>query len=188
MTVEAAEIARHLVAVLFVAGGPVEIGAVRRALEVDDVALEAALQHLRDFPPAGLVVQRHGDQLQLATAPSSAAYVERFLGSPPPTRLSRAALEVLALVAYRQPITRAAIEAVRGVNSDRAIATLLSRGLIQEVGRAEAPGRPALFGTTMAFLEHLGLRSLDDLPRVPGLERLDPSLDVGIGEEPPADG
>ena len=81
--------------------------------------------------------------------------------------LSRAALEVLAVIAYRQPATRAEIEAIRGVNGDRAISTLLARGLIEEVGRRETVGRPVMFGTTLGFLEHLGLRSLEDLPPVP---------------------
>jgi segregation and condensation protein B len=82
-------------------------------------------------------------------------------------RLSRAALEVLAVIAYRQPVTRAEIEAIRGVNGDRALATLLSRSLVAEVGRRDTVGRPVLFGTTLDFLEHLGLSSLDEMPPLP---------------------
>jgi segregation and condensation protein B len=96
--------------------------------------------------------------------------VERLLGGPAVTRLSRAALEVLAIVAYRQPATRAEIEALRGVNSDRALETLLGRGLVAEVGRRDSVGRPALLGTTPAFLDYLGLRSLADLPPLPSAE------------------
>ena len=101
-----------------------------------------------------------------STAPASARYIRRLRGLEEQARLSRAALEVLAVVAYRQPVTRAEIEAIRGVNGDRALSTLLARGLIAEVGRRETVGRPVEFGTTLGFLEHLGLRSLDDLPAV----------------------
>jgi segregation and condensation protein B len=94
--------------------------------------------------------------------------VERFLGAPPPARLSRAALEALAIVAYRQPVTRGEIDAVRGVDSDSAVSTLLSRGLIAEVGRRETLGRPALLATTPECLQYLGIRSLDELPPLAG--------------------
>jgi segregation and condensation protein B len=115
----------------------------------------------------GIRLQRHGDHVQLVTAPEAAAAVERFLGLDVTVRLSNAALETLAVIAYRQPVTRAQIEQVRGVSADRAIATLLAHGLIEEVGRLETVGRPALFGTTVEFLEHFGLRSLADLPPLP---------------------
>lgn len=115
----------------------------------------------------GIRLQRHGDQVQLVTAPEAAAAVERFLGLEGAVRLSSAALETLAVIAYRQPVTRAQIEQVRGVSADRAIATLLAHGLIEEVGRLETVGRPALFGTTVEFLEHFGLQSLADLPPLP---------------------
>jgi segregation and condensation protein B len=103
------------------------------------------------------------------TAPESARFVRRLRGLAEHVRLSRAALEVLAVVAYRQPVTRAEIEAIRGVNGDRALTTLLTRGLVEEVGRKEAIGRPVLFGTTLTFLEQLGLPSLGALPPVPEL-------------------
>ena len=162
-----ADVAPHLVALVFAADEPLELADAARVLGVGRAIVEAAARRLLEEPPLGLVVQRHGDRLQLATAPESAEYVRRLRGLDTEARLSRAALEVLAIVAYRQPVTRAEIEAIRGVNGDRALATLLGRGLIQEVGRKDAVGRPVLFGTTMAFLEHLGLRSLDDLPPVP---------------------
>ncbi|HWQ28056.1 MAG TPA: SMC-Scp complex subunit ScpB, partial [Dehalococcoidia bacterium] len=95
-----------------------------------------------------------------------ARYVERFLGAEYP-RLSDAALETLAIIAYRQPVTRAVIESIRGVNSDGALATLLHRGLIEAVGRADTVGRPILFGTTVRFLEHFGLEKPEDLPPLP---------------------
>jgi segregation and condensation protein B len=117
--------------------------------------------------PPSLLLQRDDDRLQLVTAPASARYVRRLRGLEDQTRLSRAALEVLSVVAYRQPATRAEIEAIRGVNGDRALATLLARGLVDEVGRRDTVGRPVEFGTTLGFLEHMGLGSLDDLPAVP---------------------
>lgn len=121
----------------------------------------------------GIRLQRHGDQVQLVTAPEAAPAVERFLGLEGAVRLSSAALETLAVIAYRQPVTRAQIEQVRGVSADRAIATLLAHGLIEEVGRLETVGRPALFGTTVEFLEHFGLQSLADLPPLPEEPELD---------------
>jgi segregation and condensation protein B len=116
-------------------------------------------------------LQRQGDGLQLVTHPRAAAVVQRFLGLETSARLSTAALETLAIVAYRQPVTRAHIEAIRGVNPDYALATLTARGLVEEVGRLNAVGRPALFGTTFEFLRAFGLRSLDDLPAAGDLAR-----------------
>jgi segregation and condensation protein B len=117
------------------------------------------------------MVIRSGDLVHLATAPKSAPAVERFFGTPPPVRLSRAALEALAIIAYRQPVTRAEIEAVRGVNSDSAVATLLARGLVSEVGRRDTAGRPALLGTTPDFLHYLGVSHLEQLPPLPAAAR-----------------
>src|SRR5262249_8325764 len=102
---------------------------------------------------------------QLVSAPENARFVMALLGLPTQARLTTAALETLAVVAYRQPITRSQIEFVRGVNSDRALAGLLQHGLVVEVGRAATVGRPALFGTTAEFLQQFGLDSLDALPR-----------------------
>ncbi len=157
----------HLVALMFAADEPLAITDAARVLGVRPRLVEAAARQLVEEPPRGLIVQRDAERLQLATNPGSAEFVRRLRGDDSQTRLSGAALEVLAIVAYRQPITRAEIDAVRGVNSDRALATLLAHGLVAEVGRREAVGRPSLFGTTLTFLEHLGLRSLDDLPPLP---------------------
>ena len=170
-------LAGHVVAVLFAADEPVPVSELARLLEVRPRHVERVVRTLTERPPPGLLVQRDGDRLQLVTAPASTRYIRRLRGLEEQARLSRAALEVLAVVAYRQPATRAEIEAIRGVNGDRALSTLLARGLIAEVGRRDTVGRPVLFGTTLGFLEHLGLRSLDDLPAVPG-----PGSDVA-GEE-----
>jgi segregation and condensation protein B len=104
--------------------------------------------------------------------------VERFLGLEATTRLSRAALETLAIIAYQQPVTRPVVDSVRGVNSDGVIKSLLSKGLLQEVGRSEGPGRPILFGTTPEFLQHFGLNSLSELPSLNLPE--EESKDVGL--------
>jgi segregation and condensation protein B len=160
-------LAGHVVALLFAADEPLSVADVARLLETRPSHVRRVAHSLTDAPPPGLLLQRDGDRLQLVTAPASARYIRRLRGLEEQARLSRAALEVLAVVAYRQPATRAEIEAIRGVNGDRALSTLLARGLVAEVGRRETIGRPVLFGTTLGFLEHLGLRSLDDLPPVP---------------------
>ncbi len=161
------ETARHLVAVLFAGGGPVKIEEVARALGVPSLHLEGPLEYLRINPPLGLRVQRQGEELELVTDPGSARCVETLLGLDRPVKLSRAALETLAIVAYRQPVTRGDVEAIRGVNSDSAVTTLLNRGLIAEVGKRETVGRPTLYGSTPEFLQHLGLDSMEDLPALP---------------------
>jgi segregation and condensation protein B len=153
---------------LFVADGPVEVARLQRALELDRAAVEEALKHLAaSYQTRGVRLQRKGDAVTLVSAPEAAPYVERFLGLGDSGRLSGPALETLAIVAYRQPVTRMQIEAIRGVGADYAIRTLLARTLIQEVGRLETVGRPVLFGTTFEFLQYFGLESLDQLPALP---------------------
>ena len=153
---------------LFVADGPVEIGRLQRALEVDRAAAEAAIARLvESYQHRGVRLQRCGETLQLVSAPEAAEYVERFLGLSDRGRLSAPVLETLAIVAYRQPVTRAQIEAVRGVNADYAIRTLLARNLIKEIGRLETVGRPAVLQTTPEFLQYFGLESLERLPALP---------------------
>jgi segregation and condensation protein B len=163
---ERQDLVAHLTALLFVAEEPLALGSLARVLDVARADLERAASRLAEGPPAGLMLQRHGDRLQLATDPASAEYVRRLRGLAEPQRLSRAAMEVLSLVAYRQPVTRAEIEAVRGVNSDHALERLLARGLVAELGRRETVGRPVEFGTTVEFLQLAGLGSLEELPPV----------------------
>jgi segregation and condensation protein B len=151
--------------ILFVAEEPVDITLLARALRRSQEEIEAALAELEQrCALGGTRLQRTGGLLQLVTAPDAGPYVERFLGLESRQRLSGAALESLAIIAYKQPITRAGVEQVRGVNSDGAIASLIARGLVEEVGRAPGPGRPALLGTTLRFLEHFGLGKPSDLP------------------------
>lgn len=150
---------------LFVADGAVPVARLAEALEIHLREVEAALSALAEsYRHRGLSLQRFRDRVQLTTAPAAAALVERFLGLAASTPLSRAALEALAIVAYQQPVTRPQIEAVRGVNSDSVIKNLLTKGLIEESGRAEGPGRPVLYSTTTEFMQHFGLTTLTDLP------------------------
>ena len=171
-------------ALLFVADGPTAEPALARALGVAPRALREALEGVAErLEGRGVRLLRGPEGVQLVTAPEAAAAVEHFLGLESGRRLSTAALETLAVVAYRQPVTRAAIEAVRGTSSDAVLATLRARGLIERVGRAQGPGRPALYGTTQRFLEHFGLEQAGDLP---GLDELAERLgldgaDGGLG-------
>lgn len=157
-----------LEALLFVADGPVPLQDLVQALECDLSAMEDAIARLTvALAERGLCMVRAGSYVQMVTSPAASAAIERFLGAGGHARLSPAALETLAVIAYRQPVTRAQIEAIRGVNSDGVLRTLLARSLITATGRLEQAGRPVLFGTTFEFLQYLGLRSLDDLPRLP---------------------
>jgi segregation and condensation protein B len=150
---------------LFVADEPVTVARLAQALEVNADAVESALRELSaDGAGRGVRLQRKGDKVQLVTRPEAAEHIERFLGLETTARLSQAALETLAIIAYRQPCTRAQIEAVRGVNCDSVLKNLLTKGLVEETGRLETVGHPIQYATTFAFLQHFGLKSLDDLP------------------------
>ncbi|HSO28059.1 MAG TPA: SMC-Scp complex subunit ScpB [Anaerolineales bacterium] len=158
-----------LEALLFVAPGAVTPNQLAAALDLPSAEIERGLaelteSYLRADNCRGLRIQQHGGRYQLTTAAQTAEQVERFLGLEASSRLSRAALEALGIVAYQQPVTRPQVDAVRGVNSDGVLKSLLSKGLIQEVGRAEAPGRPILYSTTADFLQAFGINSLNDLP------------------------
>ncbi len=162
------ELAVLLEALLFVSDGPVPERTLARVLESTPGRTGAALELLGvSLAGRGLRLQRGPEGAQLVTAPELSADVESFIGVEGRRRLSPAAMETLAIVAYRQPITRGQIERIRGVSSDAAIATLRARELVVEVGRAPGPGRPALFGVTQRFLEHFGIDSLRQLPPLP---------------------
>ncbi len=155
--------------VLFVAGRPLEYVELRKLLDVNDTNLARVLDILAEQLESqgrGIRLQRLESQAQLVTAPENARYIAALLGLPMTARLTTAAMETLAVISYRQPMTRAQIEAVRGVNSDRALASLIQHGLVAEVGRASTVGRPALFATTAEFLQHFGLTSLQELPHI----------------------
>ena len=156
-----------LESLLFVASGPVSAARLGVALEMTPAAVEGLLRGLADeYAGRGLRLQWSGGMVQLTTAAEAGATIERFLGLEGTTRLSQAALEVLAIVAYLQPATRPQIDQLRGVNSDGALRSLLSKGLVEEVGRLEKPGRPILYGTTPDFLQAFGLDSVAQMPRL----------------------
>ncbi len=159
----------RLEALLFVAAGSVPASQLAAALNLPVREVEHFLDILENElssgrVPHGLRLQRHHGRVQLTTAPDIAPDIERFLGLETTSKFSRAALETLAIIAYQQPVTRPEIDAVRGVSSDGVLKSLLSKGLVQEIGRAERPGRPILYITTSDFLQHFGLNSLEELP------------------------
>ena len=150
---------------LFVAPEPVTVANLAAALEVPRDRVEGALSRLASRQAErGLRLQRAGQRVQLVTAPEAAGYIERFLGLDLTTRLSAAAMETLAIIAYRQPVTRAQIDDLRGVSSDGVLRTLLHRGLVEQGDRLEQAGRPFQYQTTFDFLQYFGLESIDDLP------------------------
>ena len=154
-----------LEALLFVADEPAAIADLARGLALSEQETRELLARLAAaLRGRGLRLQWQGERVQLVTAAEAGPYIERFLRGGSEQRLSHAALETLAIIAYKQPVTRSGIEAIRGVDCGRAIATLRARGLVEEVGRAESVGRPVLFGTTMRFLEYFGLEHPADLP------------------------
>ncbi len=151
---------------LFVSAGPVTVGQLAEVLECKVQDVEEGLRSLEQAygQGRGLSLQWHAGKVQLTTASQLSAKVEKFLGLEATARLSRAALETLAIIAYRQPVTRPGVDSIRGVNSDGVMKSLLNKGLVQEVGRSEGPGRPILYGTTSEFLQHFGLSALSGLP------------------------
>ena len=152
-------------ALLFVAPGSVSVNQLATALGVPNRDVERGLNELEEsYQYRGVRLQRHGGQIQMTSAPEAAEVIETFLGLEATSRLSSAALEALAIISYQQPVTRPQVDAIRGVNSDGVIKNLLHKGLIQEVGRSEGPGRPILYSTTPDFLGHFGLSSLEELP------------------------
>jgi segregation and condensation protein B len=160
---------RNLEAILVVADEPVPAGVLAevvgaRLSQVEELLVELAGEYARDG--RGFVLRAVAGGWRLYTNPAAGAAVEAFLHAGQRSRLTRAALETLAVVAYRQPVTRFQVAAVRGVNVDGVFRTLLARGLIQQVGSDEGPGQASLYGTAPAFLEQLGLNSLDQLPPI----------------------
>lgn len=156
-------------AILFVTGNAVEKKEICRAMEITPEELDETLDALEsgyDFDRRGLRLLRFGAHVQLATRPDYAPYVEKLLQPVQKQSLSQAIMETLAVIAYRQPVTKAEIELVRGVKCDYSVQSLAAKGLIEEVGRKEALGRPILYGTTDAFLRHFCISSLSELPEI----------------------
>jgi segregation and condensation protein B len=170
------EAAAAIEAMLFASGDVEDIATLSAALGWSRPAVVAAVKALETSlieERRGVVIQRSGDGIQMVTAPRFAALIERLLGIERRAKLSSAALETLAIVAYRQPVTRAEIEAVRGVDSSGVLSTLVARELVEATGRRSTPGSPAEYATTPEFLQFFGLTSLEDLPESPELSAPD---------------
>jgi segregation and condensation protein B len=154
----------QLEALLFVAERPLSRREIASQAGVDRATVDARLGDLEvSLATRGIRLVLSGDRVELATAPEAGGLIARFVGADA-VRLSPASLETLAIVAYRQPVAKSAVERIRGVDSDYTIRTLLHRRLVVELGRSDAPGRPFLYGTAFEFLERFGLTSLEELP------------------------
>ena len=150
---------------LFVADHPTPVEDLATVLQVNTEDVELALETLRaEYQERGLRLQDQKGRVQLVSAPEAGPYIERFLGLESSGRLSIAAMETLSIICYRQPITRAQIEAIRGVDSTSVLRSLVRRGIVEEVGRTDTVGHPILFGTTFELLQQFGLQSVHDLP------------------------
>ncbi|MBI5840410.1 MAG: SMC-Scp complex subunit ScpB [Chloroflexi bacterium] len=172
-------LAAKIEAMLFVSAEPVPVAQLSTALDVTASVVERGLKELEDsLQTRGLRLQRHAGRVQMTTAAELASLVERFLGLEAITHLSRAALETLAIIAYQQPCTRPQVDAIRGVNSDGMMKSLLGKGLVQEAGRTDGPGRPILYSTSPEFLQHFGLNSIAELPPLAALVEEEPEHNV----------
>lgn len=157
-----------LEALLFVAKNPLTCERLGEILELDPSKIEELIYELRErylLNSCGLMLFEINGGYKLGTKPELARYIE-VLYKQPAQVLSNAALEVLSIIAYKQPVTRGEVDFIRGVQSDRALTTLVEKGLVKDVGRKDGPGRPILYGTTEQFLLHFGLHSLEDLPHL----------------------
>jgi segregation and condensation protein B len=157
-------------AILYVAGEAVSLRDLARALQAEEAEIRKAVDSLRDeydYEQRGFMLKRFSDKIQLATRPLYAQDVIRLLQPVQQQSLSQAAMETLAVVAYKQPVTRAEVEQIRGVKCDYSLQSLMNKGLIREAGRKDTIGRPILFCTTDEFLSHFGLEGLDKLPPMP---------------------
>ena len=172
-TQEGGNLKGQIEAILFVAGEAVELRELARALnrnEKELIKVIADMESEYDFNQRGFMIKRFGNKVQLATRPLYAQDVIRLLQPVQKQSLSQAAMETLAVIAYKQPVTRAEVEAIRGVKCDYSVQSLTRKGLIAEVGRKDTIGRPVLFGTTDEFLSRFGIESLENLPPLPASE------------------
>ncbi len=188
LTPSGQELVALIEALLLVSPEPTTVEHLAAGAGVEACEIEAALADLETSTNRGWIVVRHGQTIQLSTAPRFAAHVRRFLGLEREAKLSSAALETLAIIAYQQPVTRAEIEAVRGVDSSGVLSTLMGRGLVEIVGRLSSVGNPMEYGVTPEFLKHFGLGSLSDLPPLGSIDGRDVSTAlrsaVAAAEEP----
>ena len=167
------ELESALEAILFASGEPVQVDRICVALDIDRPTVEQLLQKLMDYyayERRGIRLLKIDDSWQLCSAPDYAETIRKAFEIRKPAKLSQPALEVLTIIAYYQPTTRAYVDQIRGVDSSYTVGLLLDRHLIEECGRLQVPGRPRLYRTTKAFLRAFHLNSVDDLPEIPGLE------------------
>ena len=172
-TREMKEIEAAVESILFASGEPVQTDRICVALEMDRPTVELVLQHLQDYysyERRGVRLLRMEDSWQLCSAPEYGDQIRKAFEIRKPAKLSQPALEVLTIIAYYQPTTRAYVDQIRGVDSSYTVGLLLDRHLIEECGRLQVPGRPRLYRTTQSFLRAFHLNSLEDLPQMPGLE------------------
>ncbi len=173
MTLEMKELESAVEGILFAAGEPVHMDRICLALDLDRLSAEQVLQRLGDYyayERRGIRLLHMEDSWQLCSAPDYADMIRRAFEIRKPAKLSQPALEVLAIIAYYQPTTRAYVDQVRGVDSAYTVGLLLERKLIEECGRLQVPGRPRLYRTTQNFLRSFHLRTLEELPDLPGVE------------------
>lgn len=190
MTQEAADLLRHLESVLFIADEPVPTADLAVLFELPSHQIEELLKRLGEGyeqQRRGIVLRSVAGGWRLATHPESTPYLERFVGEQRHGRLSQAALETLAIVAYRQPVSRGQLAEIRGVSSDGVLRTLITRGVVEEVGRDPGPGQAILYGTSQLFLERMGLNDLSELPSLAefmpdsqAVERMESGLGPGL--------
>lgn len=172
-TLEMKEIEAAIEGILFSSGEPVSVDRICVAMDMDKATVELVLQKLADYyayERRGMRLLRMEDSYQLCSAPDYADVIRKAFEIRKPAKLSQPALEVLTIIAYYQPTTRAYVDQIRGVDSSYTVGLLLERHLIEECGRLQVPGRPRLYRTTQAFLRAFHLHSLDDLPEMPSME------------------
>lgn len=162
--------------ILFIAGEPLTIDALKDIVELDRPEIERLTNELiseYSLKNSGLFIVEIAGGVQMVTNPASAPWIKKLLATAVPTRLSQQSLETLAIIAYKQPIIKAEIEAIRGVNSDGVVKTLLERRLIKILGRKEVPGRPLMYCTTKEFLQSFGLKDLSELPTLKEFQEME---------------
>ena len=167
---ELKEIESAIEGILFAAGEPVGVERLCLTLEIDRAAAEAVCQRLADYysyERRGIRLIRLENSYQLCSAPEHADLIRKTFESRRPPKLSPPALEVLAIIAYNQPVTKSFVEQIRGVDSSSVVNSLVAKGLVQEMGRLEIPGRPISYGTTEHFLRCFGMQSIETLPKIP---------------------
>jgi segregation and condensation protein B len=163
-------------AILFISGEPVSLDTIRKLIEVDKYNTDRLVRELiSDYSVrhTGILIIEVSDGFQMVSNPACAPWIKKLLNTSVPKKLTQSSLETIAIVAYKQPIIKAEIEAIRGVNSDGVVKTLLERRMIKILGRKEVPGRPLMYGTTIEFLQYFGLKDLSELPTLKEFSEVD---------------